>query len=76
MPTCWRVAGWATVAIAIVGLAVSLVVPMAYCRFGCPTGAVLNYLRLQGAGDRFTRRDLAALALLGLAIGLRCLARL
>lgn len=70
----WRVAGWATVAIAIGGLAFSLLVPMAYCRFGCPTGAVLNYLRLQGAGDRWTRRDAAALALLGLAIGLRLLA--
>jgi len=70
----WRVAGWATVAIAIGGLAFSLLVPMAYCRFGCPTGAVLNYLRLQGAGDRLTRRDAAALALLGLVIGLRLLA--
>jgi polyferredoxin len=69
----WRVAGWATVAIALVGLAFSLLVPMAYCRFGCPTGAVLNYLRLQGAGDRFSRRDAAAVALLGLAIGLRLL---
>jgi len=69
----WRVAGWATMAIAIGGLAFSLLVPMAYCRFGCPTGAVLNYLRLQGAGDRWTRRDAAALALLGLAIGLRLL---
>ncbi len=70
----WRVAGWATVAIAMGGLAFSLLVPMAYCRFGCPTGAVLNYLRLQGAGDRLTRRDAAALTLLGLAIGLRLLA--
>ena len=66
----FRIAGWATLSIAIVGLAVSLVVPMAYCRFGCPTGTVLNYLRLHGRSDRFTRRDLAALALLGLAIGL------
>ena len=70
----WRVAGWATVTIAIGGLAFSLLVPMAYCRFGCPTGAVLNFLRLQGAGDRLTRRDVAALALLGLAIGIRLLA--
>ena len=68
-----RVAGWATIAIAALGLAISVAVPMAYCRFGCPTGAMLNYLRLQGAGDRFSRRDAAALALLGLAIGLRLL---
>lgn len=70
----WRIAGGATIAIALVGLAFSLLVPMAYCRFGCPTGAMLNYLRLQGAGDRWTRRDTAALGLLGLALGLRLLA--
>jgi hypothetical protein len=46
-------------------------VPLAYCRFGCPTGALLNYLRLQGPGDRFGRRDVAALTLLALAVGLR-----
>jgi len=69
-----RVAGWATLTIAVVGLLVSLLVPMAYCRYGCPTGAVLNYVRLQGVGDRFQVRDLAALALLGLALGLRLLA--
>jgi len=69
-----RVAGWATLAVAVGGLVVSLFVPMAYCRFGCPTGAVLNYVRLQGPGDRFGRRDIAALALLALAIGLRLFA--
>jgi len=69
-----RVAGWATLSIAVIGLLVSLLVPMAYCRYGCPTGAVLNYVRLRGVGDRFQARDLAALALLGLAIGLRLFA--
>lgn len=59
----FRVAGWATITVAVVGLAFSLVVPMGYCRFGCPTGAVLGYLRLQGRGDRFGRRDVAALVL-------------
>jgi polyferredoxin len=67
----FRIAGWATLSIAVLGLAVSLFVPMAYCRFGCPTGALLNYLRLQGRGDRLTLRDAAALALLVLAIALR-----
>ena len=60
----FRVAGWASIAVALIGLAVSLVVPMAYCRFGCPTGAVLNFLRLQGQGDRFRLRDALALVLL------------
>ena len=67
----WRVAGGATLAVAAGGLCLSLWVPLAYCRFGCPTGALLNYLRLQGPGDRLGRRDLAALALLALAVGLR-----
>jgi NosR/NirI family transcriptional regulator, nitrous oxide reductase regulator len=56
------ITGWASLSIAIVGLAASLFVPMAYCRFGCPTGALLNYLRRNAASGRWNRRDsLAAL---------------
>ncbi len=66
----FRVAGWATIAIAIGGLVASLFLPMAYCRFGCPTGALLNYLRLHGRSDRLSLRDVTALTLLALAIGL------
>lgn len=57
-----RHAGIATVVIAVVGLLVSTRVPMAYCRFGCPTGAFLSFLRTSGTHDRLTRRDLVALA--------------
>jgi polyferredoxin len=64
----FQIAGWATLSVAAVGLAASLVVPMAYCRFGCPTGSVLNYFRFSGGSDRLTRRDLVALGLLLLAI--------
>lgn len=67
----FRVAGWATIAVAIVGLIFSLVVPMAYCRFGCPTGAVLNYLRRHGRSDRFTPRDWMALGLVAIAVAIR-----
>jgi NosR/NirI family transcriptional regulator, nitrous oxide reductase regulator len=63
----FRVAGWGTIAVAGVGLAVSLFVPLAYCRFGCPTGTLLNYLRWHGPADRFTRSDLVPLALAALA---------
>jgi hypothetical protein len=59
----FRVAGWATLAIAIVGLILSLVLPMAYCRFGCPTGFVLNFLRKSSA-DQWNQTDWAALATL------------
>ncbi|MBL9189201.1 MAG: 4Fe-4S binding protein [Opitutaceae bacterium] len=63
-----RSAGLATAAVAVVGLVASLFVPQAYCRFGCPTGALLNFVRARGAIDRFTRRDGAALALVILAV--------
>ena len=65
----FRVAGWATITVAVVGLVASLFVPMAYCRFGCPTGAMLNFLRLHGRSDHFTRRDLVAVALVAVALG-------
>ncbi|OYW76248.1 MAG: hypothetical protein B7Z37_09730 [Verrucomicrobia bacterium 12-59-8] len=58
----FRVAGWASIAIAIGGLLLSLVTPLAYCRYGCPTGALFKLLRFTGDADRFGARDwLAAL---------------
>ena len=66
-----RSAGWATIAIAVAGLLASLFVPMAYCRhFGCPTGALLNFIRGRGSADRFGGRDAAAAALVALAAAL------
>jgi hypothetical protein len=59
-------AGWATLTVAVVGLVASLFVPMAYCKYGCPTGAVLEFVRSHGRADKFSRRDLAAGLLLGL----------
>ena len=47
--------GIATVAIAVVGLAVSIFVPMAYCRYGCPTGFLLDLLKRERGG--FVKRD-------------------
>src|SRR5262249_19176593 len=40
----WRAAGVVTLLIAVVGLTASLFIPQAYCRFGCPTGALLNFI--------------------------------
>ena len=65
-----RSAGIATLAVAIIGLIASCFVPQAYCRFGCPTGALLNFVRAHGPTDRFTRRDAAALAFVALAAAL------
>ncbi len=63
----FRTAGLATVIIAIVGLVASLFVPMAYCHYGCPTGAFLTFIRGHGRADHFGRRDVSAVILLGLA---------
>lgn len=65
------IAGGAALTIAVVGLAVSLFVPMAYCRFGCPTGALLNFLRYHSGSGKLTTRDWAALTLVALAALLR-----
>lgn len=64
----FRIAGWATLSIAAIGLVASLFIPRAYCRYGCPTGAMLKWLRFSAASDRFGRRDFVAagFALIGL----------
>ena len=61
-----RQTDWIPVVIAVLGLAVSAVVPMAYCKYGCPTGALLEFVRSHGRADRFGRKEIAALALLAL----------
>ena len=64
----WRIAGWATLTIAIVGLVASLFIPMAYCRYGCPTGALLGFLRRHRRSDQFSARDLVAVLCLLIAV--------
>jgi Na+-translocating ferredoxin:NAD+ oxidoreductase RnfG subunit len=61
------IAGWASLSIAIVGLIASLFVPMAYCRFGCPTGLLLSYLRKHSTSHRWSRRDSLALFMITIA---------
>ena len=59
----WRTAGAILLTFAGVGLVASIFVSQAFCRFGCPTGALLNFVRSAGSADRWGRRDWAALAL-------------
>lgn len=66
----FRIAGWATISVAVVGLIASLFVPRAYCRYGCPTGAMLKWLRVSAASERFGRRDWVAAAFALTAIGM------
>lgn len=65
----WPVAAWGSVVLAIGSLAFAAVVPMGYCRFGCPTGRLLDYVRRTARSDRLTVRDAVAggLALFGWA---------
>ncbi len=65
-----RSAGVATIAVAVAGLLAALWVPKAYCKYGCPTGALLEFVRARGAGDKFGRRDFAAGALLFVALAM------
>ncbi|MFY8229497.1 MAG: FAD:protein FMN transferase, partial [Opitutales bacterium] len=53
--------------LAIAGLVASVFVPQAYCKYGCPTGALLKYVRTSSTDERWARRD--TLAALVLAVG-------
>ena len=66
----WVLKGAALVSavIAVTGLLTSIFVPQAYCRFGCPTGALLKFVRSGGEHDRFGLRD-AIPGLLILVVG-------
>jgi NosR/NirI family transcriptional regulator, nitrous oxide reductase regulator len=52
-----QIANKASVALAILGLAASLFLPQPYCKYGCPTGALLKWLRLRGPEERWAARD-------------------
>jgi NosR/NirI family transcriptional regulator, nitrous oxide reductase regulator len=60
----WYVAGAGSIALAVASLALSTAVPMAYCRYACGTGRLLEYLRHSARSDRFLLADGVLLALL------------
>lgn len=62
-----QVAGTASLVIALAGLAAALFTPLAYCKYGCPTGAVFKLLRFTGDADRLGARDWLAAGCLALA---------
>ncbi|MDB6072562.1 MAG: 4Fe-4S binding protein, partial [Verrucomicrobiaceae bacterium] len=67
----WRVAGLSTIVIAVIGLVAALFVPLAYCKYGCPTGAVFKLLRYTGDSDRLGKKDFVALLVIACVIALR-----
>ncbi|MFT5326130.1 MAG: NosR/NirI family nitrous oxide reductase transcriptional regulator [Planctomycetaceae bacterium] len=66
----FQAAGTTTIVIAIVGLVASLFVPMAYCRYGCPTGVLLDFVRFNAQSDVWNRSDWMATALLLITLAL------
>lgn len=65
------IAGTATITVAIVGLIASVFVPKAYCKYGCPTGSLLEFVRSHGSHDRFGHRDWGALVIVLLVAALK-----
>jgi transcriptional regulator of nitric oxide reductase len=63
----FRVAGWATIGVFAIGLIASIFSPMAYCRYGCPTGALLGFLKFRADSHRLGPRDWAAMLLVAAA---------
>jgi Na+-translocating ferredoxin:NAD+ oxidoreductase RnfG subunit len=64
----WEVAGGITIAIALISLVASAFVPMAYCRYGCPTGSVLKLFEFKKGSEGWNKRDYLSFTLLGLAL--------
>jgi hypothetical protein len=64
----WRSAGIATLVIALIGLAASVFSPLAYCKYGCPTGALFKFLRKSSGKNSPGLRDLVAGLLCLLAV--------
>ncbi|MEM9826630.1 MAG: FMN-binding protein [Planctomycetota bacterium] len=65
----WPMASLVSVIFAIGTLAISAVIPMAYCRLGCPTGRLIEHIRLAGNRDRWTWFDGGTLVVLLVALG-------
>ncbi len=66
----FRVAGWGVIALAVGGLVWALFTPLAYCKYGCPTGALFKLLRVTGDADRLGMREGIAAACILIAWGI------
>ncbi|MEQ8766687.1 MAG: 4Fe-4S binding protein [Planctomycetota bacterium] len=56
----WPDASHIAIGLAIGGVLLSLVIPKAYCRFGCPTGALIELVRTPRNAARWRWRDTVA----------------
>ena len=62
------IAGPAAISIFIGSLVLSVISPMAYCRHACPTGAFLNFIRLNRNSSKITWHDIILCGCLFLAL--------
>ena len=60
-------------ALAAGGLLASLFIPQAFCKYGCPTGALFKLLRTQSETERWSRRDTGVAVVLAVGAGLGAL---
>ena len=67
----FRIAPQAMFIFAGATLIFAAMVPMGFCRFGCPTGSLLDYLRRKATSHRIETGDWVAVALLAIAFILR-----
>lgn len=69
----FRIAGWGSIAVCLLTLGLAMIVPMGYCRMGCPTGRLIDYLRRSARSDRIDSVDFVAIALLCFAVAIKCM---
>lgn len=62
-------------ALAVVGLLASVAVPQAYCKYGCPTGALFKFVRTANQAETWGRRDTWAAIVLAVGAVLAFLPR-
>lgn len=65
-----RMAGKASIMVAIVSLIISIFIPMAYCKYGCPTGWLLGFVRRRNEKSMFDSHDFIGMLLLLIALAL------
>lgn len=66
----WYVSGMSSLVLAVTSLIWSSFEPMAWCRYGCSTGRLLDYVRLTAASTRFRIADAVVLAMAGMSLAM------
>lgn len=65
----WYVSGTASIVLAVTSLLWARYEPMAWCRFGCGTGRLLDYIRRNAASTKITLADVVVTALAVASLG-------